>query len=159
MSSVVITLKRGFRATLGALLVGLLIACGPATQVPSGGQTVQVAATANELRLEPSVVHPGDVYLVLSESAISVTFVHRSADPGDPHSPPLPVTDDDIRSVPRDGSFQGATHVGLNAQGPYGPVSRIGPLVEGKYLLLVDQNEEPPWSAALLKFAVLEVRD
>lgn len=154
-----VTLGRGFRATLSAFLVSLLIACGPATQIPPGGQAVQVSATANELRLEPSVVHPGDVYLVLSESAISVTFVHRSADPGDPHSPPLPVTEDDIRSVAGDGSFQGATHVGLNAQGPYGPVSRIGPLVDGKYLLLVDENDEPPWSAALLKLAVLEVRN
>lgn len=84
--------------------------------------------------------------------------MHGSADPGDPHSPPLPVTDDDIRSVERDGSFQGATHEGLNVP-PYGNVSRIGPLVEGKYLLLIDENDEPPWSAEFLKLGVLEVRD
>ncbi len=142
-----------------ALLLSLLIACGSATQVPPGAQTVHVAVVEGELRLEPSVVHPGDVYLVLSESANGINFVHRSSDPGNPHSAPLPVTEDDIRSVARDGSFQGANQVGLAVGGGGGNVSRIGPLVEGKYVLLIDRNEEAPRSAELLELAVLEVRD
>ena len=55
------------------------------------------------------------------------------------------------------GSFQGATHEGLNLP-PYGNVSRIT-LVEGKYLFLIDENDEPPWSAELLRLGVLEVQN
>ncbi len=101
---------------LALVAATLLVAtsCGSTTQIPPGGQVVHVSATATELRLDPSAVAPGDVYLVLEESAEDVDFVHRSADGGDPRSPPLPVTDGDIASIRRERTFQGAVLVGLS---------------------------------------------
>jgi len=130
------------------LMTGLLAGCGSATQIPVGGQTVQVSATAGELRLEPAVVRPGDVYLVLADSAASIEFIHRTSDFNDPHAPPLPVTDDDIRSVEQYGTFEGAGH-DVFSVGGYGNVFEIGPLVEGRYVFVLDAT----------RLAVLEVRD
>jgi hypothetical protein len=133
-----------------------LIACGVATQVPQGGQAVRVSMEGNELRLDPATVHPGDVYVVLEESAPAVDVVYRTADPNDPQSPPLPISDDDVRWLQQEGSFQGAIHAGLGVGG-YGNVFKVGPLSLGNYALMVDRNEEPPTDPSLISVSVLEV--
>ena len=133
----------------GLFAAVLLVAtgCGSTTEIPPGGQAVQVSATATELLIDPSAVAPGDVYLVLEQSAEAVDFVHRSADGGDPRSPPLPLTDADIATIRRERTFQGAVLVGLGVGG-HGNVFRIGPLIAGKYVLLHDNQ-----------LAILEVKE
>lgn len=147
----------GTALTVVALLAGMLVGCGATTRIPPGAQAVHVTATDTELRLDPSTVRAGDVYLVLESSAESVDFVSRVKDMNDPNGPPLPLSDDDIASIKRIGSAQG-TQVGVFSVGGYGSVFKIGPLLEGKYAFLIDGNQGgDAWSPSLLLLAVLEV--
>ncbi len=141
------------------LLLGcaFVIACSAPTVIPPGGQAVTVSSVEGQLGIGPALVRPGDVYLVLQQSAPAVNFVHRTADMNDPQSPPLPVSEDDLRSLEEQGSFQGAVHDALGVGG-HGNVFRVGPLVPGKYALMIDRNETDPLDPALISVAVLEVR-
>lgn len=131
--------RRAWAAVALIVVLSLAAACESATQIPAGGQVIHVSSTPSELRLKPAVVHPGDAYLILEAPLGGVTFVHRTADMNDAHSPPLPLGDDDIAALREQGSFQGAVHAAFSVHGSN--VIRIGPLVEGKYALMIDNNE------------------
>lgn len=131
----------GMAVTVVALLAAVLVGCGATTQIPPGAQVVHVTATDTELRLDPSTVRAGYVYLVLEPSAESVDFISRL--------PPdfqvggrdlLPLSDDDIASIKKIGSAQGMVHGGLSVGG-YGNVFKTGPLLEGKYAFLINLNQ------------------
>jgi hypothetical protein len=82
-------------------LVGLLagsIGCEQGTQpVPPGVQLVHLVATQSEVRLDPAIVHAGDVYLELDEPVDgSFTFVElkRTA-----METPGPLSDNDLERI------------------------------------------------------------
>src|SRR5688572_322197 len=60
------------------LLVTVLGGCGrPAATIPPGAQQVQVTMSGSEVRLDPAMVRPGDVYVVLDTPGSSVGFAQR----------------------------------------------------------------------------------
>ena len=132
------------RLALAGMALLLAVACA-APQPPAGAQIVTVSNREGQLRLEPATAKPGDVYVEI-DSRPGITFVSRIADSNDLQSV-LPITDADIESLERQGTFMGAYQVGLSVHDQN--VFRLGNLPEGKYALMV---EEP------LSVAVLEVR-
>jgi hypothetical protein len=98
-----------------ALLSTVAFACGRGqVPIPSGAQQVHVVVTPSEVRLEPSTVRVGEVYLVL-EAPVggSISFVEskRSA-----AASPGPLTDGDLERVAA-GDTEGTSISGLDAGG------------------------------------------
>lgn len=152
---------------LVGLLAGLLVGCSRATPIPSGTQQVHVMVTESEARLEPAIVHAGDVYLVLDAPPDgSFAFVEQQhtveATPG-------PLGDDDLARLAR-GDSQGLYIGGLNAggcsaeqnaedrgqMGPCGNVMKVV-LVEGRYAIVGGTPDADPTIGRLPPMAVLEV--
>jgi hypothetical protein len=102
-------------AGLLAMLGSVTVACGRGQiPIPSGAQQVHVVVTTSEVRLEPSTVRPGEVYLVLEAPPNgSITFVEakRSA-----AASPEPLTGDDLDRLAR-GDTRGTSIAGLDAGG------------------------------------------
>jgi hypothetical protein len=68
-------------AVLAALLMVATVGCGPTHHpIPVGSQQVHVVITDSEVRLDPTAVSAGDVYLVLDAPAKgSIVFVEAKA--------------------------------------------------------------------------------
>jgi hypothetical protein len=132
--------------SLVCLLTGVLVGCGRATPIPAGAQVVHVVITATEVRLTPTTVRAGDVYLVLDEplnGSIMFAERQRSAD-----ERPGPLSDDDLERIAH-GDTEGTAIGGLDAggcspeqdaedrgqMGPCGNVMKVV-LVAGKYAVL-----------------------
>jgi hypothetical protein len=50
------------------LIAGVFVGCGRGQRpIPPGAQVVHVVATESQVRLDPTMVHAGDVYLMLDE--------------------------------------------------------------------------------------------
>src|SRR4030081_1535840 len=67
--------------TVGAfigLIAGLMAGCGQGSLIPPGGQQVHVTVTPTEVRVSPSSVRAGDVYLVMDRPGAFV-LVSRKA--------------------------------------------------------------------------------
>jgi hypothetical protein len=162
-----------------ALLACLVIACGRGqTPIPPGVQVVHVVATKSEVRLDPSSVHPGDVYLVLDEPMDgSFAFVERKRTAADS---PGPLGDDDLERLANgdtEGTAIGSYGVGCDPaqraedrgqMGYCGNVWKVA-VVAGKYAILgpgwteqeveasVDPTADPAGFIAPRSMAVLEV--
>jgi hypothetical protein len=65
---------------LALLIIALTTGCSRATPIPEGAQVVKVVITASDVRLDPTIVRPGEVYLVLeAPEEGSFAFVERKA--------------------------------------------------------------------------------
>jgi hypothetical protein len=139
---------RRFGAMVGlvGLLAIVLVGCSRATPIPAGAQQVHVVVTESEVRLEPTTVHAGDVYLVLDappDGSFAFVEMQRTDE-----ATPGPLTDDDIARLAR-GDTEGTAIGGLDAggcsaaqnaedrgqMGPCGNVMKVV-LVEGKYAIV-----------------------
>jgi hypothetical protein len=60
-----------------SLLIVMLIGCTTKTAIPPGAQTVNVVVTDSAVRVDPTTVHAGDVYLVLDVPQRGVELVSR----------------------------------------------------------------------------------
>ncbi len=162
------------------VLGGVLAGCGPSqTPIPPGAQVVHVAVTERGVRLDPSIVHPGDVYLVLDQPVDgSIRFVERKPGAADAVGP---LSDDDLAALAQGDTF--ATSIsGLDAggcapqqnaesrgrMGPCGNVMKVA-VMTGKYAILgarwtemetepsVDPTTDPSELVPPQEMAVLEV--
>lgn len=162
-----------------ALLTGVLVGCGRGqTPIPPGAQVVHVVATESEVRLDPTTVHAGDVYLVLDEPPNgSITFVERKRTAAET---PGPLSDDDLERLAH-GDTEGTSIGGLGAgcdaaqqaedrgqMGPCGNVMKVT-VRAGKYAILgpgwamqetepsLDPTADPGGFLPPASMAVLEV--
>jgi hypothetical protein len=97
-----------------ACLVGLVAACGPVQKpVPADAQQVHVIADRSTVRLIPTQVRAGEMYVILDEPTTSVAFVQgkHSAD-----ATPGPLTADDLARLAR-GDTQGTSIGGFDVVG------------------------------------------
>jgi hypothetical protein len=80
---------------LGLLLLLIVSAgCGRGqATIPPGGQQVHVSVTGSEVRLDPTIVRAGDIYVVLDTPGSGVGFAQRM---GSPAETPGPLSDADI---------------------------------------------------------------
>lgn len=152
------------------LLLGLTVAlagCGrPAATIPPGGQVVHVQVSGSEVRLEPTTVRSGDVYVVLDTPGSSVGFAQRM---GTTTETPGPLSDEDLARLAR-GSTEGTSIGGFDdlgcseqqraedrgRQGPCGNVFKIV-LGEGKVAFFAGGLDGKPPGDYSKSIAVLEV--
>lgn len=161
-----------------AVLASVLVACSRATPIPAGAQEVHVVITEAAVRLEPTTVPAGDVYLVLdTPSDGSFAFVERKRTA---EETPGPLSDDDLARLAggdEEGTYLESFGVGCSAaqraedrgqMGPCGNVWKVV-LVAGKYAILgpgsaemetepsVDPTADPAGFVPPPSMAVLEV--
>jgi hypothetical protein len=150
-----------------ALFASVLAGCSRATPIPPGAQVVLVAITASTVRLDPSTVRAGDVYLEIDEPLDgSITFVERQRTADET---PGPLDDGDLARLAR-GDVGGFSISGFGAGGcsadqdaedrgklgPCGTVFKVV-LVEGRYAIV---GGDPAGDATMGRppsMAVLEV--
>jgi hypothetical protein len=153
------------RAILAVTVLAALGCEGMAT-IPPGAQQVHISATESTLRIQPAVVQPGDIYVVLDGPQQSVVFVarHRTAD-----STPGPMSAADLDRVAL-GDTEGTSMEGLSvgcseeqrtrSRGKIGHCGNVYKLVlgAGSYAFLTDSpDRDPPRPVADGSMAVLEV--
>jgi hypothetical protein len=73
------------------LLIVTLAGCATRTAIPPGAQTVNVVATDATVRVDPTTVHAGDVFLVLDVPQQGVELVSRGGS-----NAPEPLSPDDL---------------------------------------------------------------
>jgi hypothetical protein len=73
------------------LLIVTLAGCATRTAIPPGAQTVNIVATDSAVRLDPAVVHAGDVFVVLHVPQRGVELVSRGGS-----NAREPLTGDDL---------------------------------------------------------------
>jgi hypothetical protein len=159
---------RALLGPIGLVLSTALAGCGEsAATIPAGAQVVHVVITDSEVTLQPVVVRPGDVYLVVDESPDgSLTFVARQdsevATPG-------PLGSADLDRLRTGDTFH--TYItGIDAGGcsPEQNVAERGmlghcgnvlklTLVAGDYAILGDAPEADPETGRVPALAVLSV--
>lgn len=143
--------RLGIVVAVIGLLAGNLAGCQNTITIPPGAQQVRVAVTDREVRLNPLVVRPGDVYFVFEPDPatqhVAVAFVHRGG-PLDPA--PAPLSDDDVARLEQDAGPQG-----LSIEAGFGRVHKVT-LVEGKYAFMLPPDGGQP-GVPPLSIAVLEV--
>jgi hypothetical protein len=135
--------------TVVLLLTSGLVGCERATSIPPGAQQVHVIASETEIRLNPTTVHAGDVYLVLDVPQRGVELIRSSGQAGVSGA----LTDDDLARVAQNADAEG---IGIEIL----TVSCCGnvykeTLASGKYaILLLDAASSvgsPPASLAVLQ--------
>lgn len=156
------------RTWMPILLVGLLalaaVACGRGqATIPPGATTVSVTLAGDEVRLEPSTVPAGDVYLVLDTPGMSVSFAmgQDSAE-----ATPGPLTDEALERL-AGGSSEGTAMTSFGDhgcspeqraedRGRLGPCGTVflQPLVPGRYAFFAGDPEP----GGPVKLAVLVVQ-
>jgi len=144
-------------AVVGVGLVGLVAAVvavwGSPLRIPTGAQEVHIVVTATAVRLEPAIVHAGDVYFTVDEpddpsGHAGFTFVGRGY-PGQIGGDPQPMSDDDVARLAR-GDYQGT-----GSQSGWGDQAKFT-LSEGNYVFLIagpggGLPGVPPMSMAVLE--------
>lgn len=161
-------LHSGKAVILLGLLSGVLAGCGRGqASIPDGAQEVHVVITESEVRLDPSTVRAGDVYLVLDAPLdASIGFVKQARTAA---ATPGPLSDDDLARLAR-GDTQGTMIEAMRAGGcspeqdaadrgqmGYCGNVRMVVLVEGKYAILGDAPQGDPTTGHLPPMGVLEV--
>ncbi len=66
---------------LGLLVAAGIASCERALVIPSGAQTVRASVTHDSVRLEPTTVHAGMVYLTVDSDGAELMFI-GGVDPG-----------------------------------------------------------------------------
>jgi hypothetical protein len=138
--------RMGSIIVLIAVLAGGLLGCESSTSIPSGAQQVHVVATTTEVRLDPSSVHAGDVYLVLDVANAGIDLVQTVAGGG---ASPGPLGTADLGRLAQ-GDTQGLMMENLSVNCCGKVVKKT--LVAGKYALVPAGTEDghPPPSIAVL---------
>ncbi len=136
------------------LLASLLVGCEPGqTSIPPGAQRVRVVATASEVRLDPAIVHAGDVYLVLDVPQHGIELVQHL---GGAAESPGPLSSDELGRLAENADAEGVA-IEVMAVGCCGNVYKKT-LPAGRYAFLLtvpDENRQP--GLRPLSMAVLEV--
>ena len=124
-----------FRAVVLPLLVaGTLSGCGPdRISVPPGAQVVHVVVNGDSLRLEPSTVRAGDVYLVIDNPGTRVTLVERQSTPDES---PGPLSDAELDRVAHGDLFHTSNTCCIE-NGRYGNVGKLA-AAAGAYVFVTD---------------------
>ena len=155
------------KAILVLGLVGAVpMGCGGTTPVPSGAQQVHVTATESDLRLEPTTVRAGDVYLILDGPHQSVVIVSRRRTA---EETPGPLTADDLNRL-ANGDTEGTSiegvSVGCSAEQRAENRGRVGycgnvyklVLAAGAYAILLEPpDRDPPQPVPAGSMAILLV--
>ncbi len=138
---------------LVALVAALLAVWGTPLRIPTGAQEVHITVTATEVRLSPTTVHAGDVYLTVDQPEdpsghAGFTFVSRGY-PGQGGGDPEPMSDEDVARLAQ-GDYQGTA-----LQGGWGDQAKFA-LREGNYVFLIagpggGLPGVPPMSMAVLE--------
>ena len=84
------------------LLIAIVAGCETGTAIPSGAQTVNVVATDTAVRLEPTTVRAGDLYLVPDVPQRGVELVSRGGS-----SAHEPLTADDLARLAQNVDAEG----------------------------------------------------
>ncbi len=150
------------RLGLFVLLIVAAAGCGRGqATIPAGGQQVHISVTGSEVRLDPTSVRAGDVYVVLDTPGSIVGFAQRQ------HSAtetPGPLSDEDLDRLARGDtegtSIGGFDDIGCDAgqraedRGQMGYCGNVFKevLTPGKYAFFVgDPEGEGPRSVAVLE--------
>jgi hypothetical protein len=156
------------RSNLWLVLAVLLVAaCGRGQEaVPAGVQLVTITVTGSAVRLDPTTVRAGDVYVVLETPNASVGFVQRKSTA---EERPGPLTDDDLARLAR-GDTEGTAIGGFDDsgcspeqraedRGRTGPCGNVFKLVlgAGKYAFFAGDLDGAPPGDYSGSIAVLEV--
>ena len=131
---------------IAAVLAVVVAGCGCTSPVPAGVQELHVVITSSEVRLNPSTVHRGDVYVVMDVPCSHVRFLWRAGGPVEI----APLSDDDLARFRR-GDEQGTGMSGFDnntcpAPSSNGAGDRMGEcgnvqkmvLSEGKYAFFLE---------------------
>ncbi len=162
-------IRRAPRATMvGVVCVLSITLAGCArgqTPVPAGAHLLHVSVVGSEVRLDPTIISAGDVYVVLDTPGSSVGFAQRQRTAAET---PGPLTDQDLERLARGDTggtaIGGFDDAGCSAEqraedrgrmGPCGNVFKIV-LAPGKHAFFTGDIEGGPPGVAR-SIAVLEV--
>lgn len=152
---------------LAVLLGGAVVGCGRGqTPIPAGAQQVHVVVVGSEVRLDPTTVRAGDVYVVLDTPGSSVGFAQRQRSEADI---PGPLTEEDIDRLAR-GDTEGTAIGGFDdsgcspeqraedrgRMGPCGNVFQVS-LTPGMYAFFTGNLDGAPPGDYSERIAVLRV--
>jgi hypothetical protein len=84
------------------LLMAIVVGCATRTAIPSGAQTLNVVATDTAIRLEPTTVRAGNLYLVLDVPQRGVELVYRGGS-----NAREPLTAEDLAQVSQNVDAEG----------------------------------------------------
>ncbi len=155
---------RGYWTRLGYLILAVvaIAGCGRGqATIPPGGQQVHVLVTGSEVRLDPTTVRAGDVYVVLDTPGSGVGFAQRQPSAAET---PGPLSDEDLARFARGDtegtSIGGFDNVGCSAEQraeDWGLMGYCGNafkeiLAPGKHAFFIgDPEGEGPRSIAILE--------
>jgi hypothetical protein len=130
------------------LLIVTLAGCATRTAIPPGAQAVNVVATDAAVRVDPTAVRAGDVYLVLDVPQRGVELVSRGGS-----SAREPLTADDLARLAQNVDSEGLALESLSVS-CCGNVFKVA-LPAGRYaFILLDAAAgvgRPPESMAVLE--------
>ena len=127
-------------AALSLAVTASLAGCESALVIPSGAQTVYATVTRDSVRLEPTTVHAGMVYLNVEFDGSELMFVGGGAVGGGEAEPPglVGLTDEQLDAVLHGDLVSTYISSGFRSGGELGNASELGELPAGKYLFLPD---------------------
>jgi hypothetical protein len=136
-----------WRRLVACVVVGCIVAagiagCERALVIPSGAQTVHATVTHDSVRLEPTTVHAGMVYLTVDSDGSELMFIGAGipgSSGGEPDPPGLVgLTDEHLDAVLHGDLVHTYISSGFRSGGELGNASELGELPAGKYLFLPD---------------------
>ena len=132
------------------LLIVTLVACATRTAIPPGAQTVNVVASDTAVRVDPTTVHAGDVFLVLDVPQRGVELVSRGGS-----GAREPLTQDDLGRLAQNVDSEGLALESLSVS-CCGNVFKVS-LPAGRYAFILRDAAagvgRPPESLAVLEVA------
>jgi hypothetical protein len=147
---------------LSLLVMASIAGCERALVIPSDAQTVRATVTRDSVRLEPTTVHAGMVYLTVDSDGAELVFVGGVEPGGDAESVSLAgLSDEQLDAVIHGDLVHTYISSGFRSGGELGNANELGELPVGKYLFLPDGivilEPESYDSIPPNAFAVLEV--
>jgi hypothetical protein len=112
--------------------------CERAVVIPSGARTVHATVTRETVRLEPTILRAGMVYLTVDSDGSELLFI-GGGDIGEGEGDPpglVGLTDARLDAVLHGDLVQTYISSGFRSGGELGNVSELGDLPAGKYLFL-----------------------
>jgi len=124
---------------LGLLVAAGITSCERALVIPSGAQTIHATVTGDAVRLEPTTVHAGMVYITVDSAGPELMFIGGSAPRDGAESVSLVGLTDERLDAVLHGDVVG-TYIssGFRSGGELGNASELGELPAGRCLFLPD---------------------